>query len=139
MRHLNSVHGVYLRAETRQLGRELLPLASLNSVTLLGAELVGRAYGGGMLKLEPREADQLPVPTPATVAACRSALQARRSAVGEALRRRDLLAAVRLVDQVLLREHLSLDRDQHTELVTAHALMTARRVARGASRLPGGR
>lgn len=70
------------------------------------------------------------------VAACKSALQARRPAVCEALRRRDLLAAVRLVDQVLLREHLSLDHDQRTELVTAHALMTARRVARGATRLP---
>ncbi|MGH3821450.1 MAG: HsdM family class I SAM-dependent methyltransferase, partial [Pseudonocardiaceae bacterium] len=63
VRHLNSVHGVYLGAQTRDLGRELLPLASLNSLTLLGAELVGRAYGGGMLKIEPREADQLPVPT----------------------------------------------------------------------------
>lgn len=139
VRHLNSVHGIYLREDTRRLGRGLLPLASLNSVTLLGAELVGRAYGGGMLKLEPREADQLPVPTPAMVAACKSALQARRSAVCAALRRRDLLAAVRLVDQVLLREHLSLDLDQHTELVTAHALMTTRRMARGATRLPGGR
>ena len=52
--HLNSVHGVYLRKGLRQLGMDLLPLASLNSMTLLGAETVGRAYGGGMLKLEPR-------------------------------------------------------------------------------------
>ena len=31
--HLNSVHGVYLAADLRELGGELLPLASLNSVT----------------------------------------------------------------------------------------------------------
>lgn len=103
VRHLNSVHGVYLREPLRRLARELLPLASLNSVTLLGAELVGRAYGGGMLKLEPREADQLPVPAPQVVQACRAALIARRPAVRDALRRGDLLGAVRLVDEVLLR------------------------------------
>ena len=139
VRHLNSVHGVYLGEQTRDLGRELLPLASLNSVTLLGAELVGRAYGGGILKIEPREADQLPVPTPAVVAACRDALGARRPAVRAALRSGDLLAAVRLVDHVLLRGHLGLDADQHAELVAAHALLTARRIARGATRPPGPR
>jgi len=139
VRHLNSVHGVYLRDEHRTLGCELLPVASLNSVTVLGAELVGRAYGGGMLKLEPREADQLPVPAPETVAACWRALQALRPAVRAALRRKDLLGAVRLVDDVLLRDHLSVDENQHSELVDAHALLSARRVARGATRLPGGR
>jgi adenine-specific DNA-methyltransferase len=139
VRHLNSVHGVYLGEQTRDLGRELLPLASLNSVTLLGAELVGRAYGGGILKIEPREADQLPVPTPAVVAACRDALGARRPAVRAALRSGDLLAAVRLVDHVLLRGHLGLDAGQHAELVAAHALLTARRIARGATRPPGPR
>lgn len=43
--HLNSVHGVYLRPERRDFGF-LLALASINSVTLLGAEVAGRAYGG---------------------------------------------------------------------------------------------
>lgn len=136
VRHLNSVHGVYLGHQTRTLGRELLPLASLNSLTLLGAELVGRAYGGGILKLEPREADQLPVPTPAVVAACRPELVARRRAVREALRRGDLLGAVGLVDQVLLGGQLGLDAEAHAELVAAHAVLTARRVARGTTRLP---
>jgi len=137
--HLNSVHGVYLHDDTQLLGRELLPLASLNTLTLLGAELVGRAYGGGMLKIEPREADVLPVPTPAAVEGARAGLQQRRRCVRDALTRGDLLTAVRIVDQVLLREQMGLSEDQHTELVAAHALMTARRVARGATRLPVGR
>lgn len=38
--------------------------ASLNSLTLLSAEIEGHALGGGMLKLEPSEASQLALPLP---------------------------------------------------------------------------
>lgn len=131
VRHLNSVHGVYFTDEFRDLGRDLLPLASLNSLTLLGAELVGRAYGGGMLKLEPKEADHLPVPSPALLVQISDKLHALRRPVRDALRRSGLMAAVRIVDNLLLREVLELTDEQHTELVTARTLMAARRAARG--------
>ncbi len=64
--HLNSVHGIYLKHEHRR-WVNLLPLACLNSVTALSAEVVGRAYGGGILKMEPREAYRLMVPSPAVI------------------------------------------------------------------------
>lgn len=131
--HLNSVHGIYLQQEHRALGSSVLPIASLNTATLLGAELVGRAYGGGMLKIEPREADQLPIPSPLLVEHLKPELQKIRPAVRDALRRGDLLGAVRVVDQLILREYLDLTDDQHTELVAAHALMSARRLARSAN------
>ena len=99
--HLNSVHGVYLRREVRALGRELLPIAALNSVTLLGAEVVGRAYGGGVLKLEPREADRWPMPAVDLVAARAGALRGVRAAVAEQLARGAVFAASRLVDAAL--------------------------------------
>jgi len=95
----------------------------------------GDAQCGGVLKLEPREADQLPVPAPAVVLAARAGLQACRPAVRDALRRGNLLHAVALVDRVLLRAQLQLSEDQHGELVAARALLAARRVARGATRL----
>jgi hypothetical protein len=56
--HLNSLYGVTLRHGLKELGRDLLPMATLNSATLLAAEMIGRSYGGGLLKLEPNEAER---------------------------------------------------------------------------------
>lgn len=57
--HTNTVHGVFLFDE---LLAEPLAAAFLNSATLLSAEIEGRSYGGGVLKIEPGEAGRLLVP-----------------------------------------------------------------------------
>ena len=133
VQHLNSVHGLYLRTGLKRLGRSLLPLASLNSMTLLGAETVGRAYGGGLLKLEPKEADLLPVPSPALAVEIETALSALRPVVVDALRRNKLLDAVDLVDQVVLVDGLGLGRAEVKVLRDARDSLAARRAARGRS------
>lgn len=99
--HLNSVHGVYLRAELTALGQDLLPLAALNSATVLHAEIVGRSYGGGILKLEPREADRWLVPSAGLIAARAGQLRAARRTVAGLLARGRLLDAVHTVDAAL--------------------------------------
>lgn len=43
-----------------------LAAASMNSVTFAFSEIRGRSYGGGVLELEPNEADSLPFPRPGT-------------------------------------------------------------------------
>lgn len=129
--HLNSVHGVYLDAERRGLGRELLPLAALTSMTLVGAETVGRAYGGGMLKLEPREADRLPVPDPEVVEASREKLVALRPQLGSRLRYGRLVEAAKLVDDVLLVGELGMSRSDAKALREQYVALSARRSARG--------
>lgn len=129
--HLNSVHGIYLREEHRALGMDLLSIASLNSVTLLGAETVGRAYGGGMLKIEPREADVLPMPSPELVEKNREALAALKPRVAAALRGGRLLDAVALVDDHLLVRGLGIGVELLAAIRHDHAALTARRVARG--------
>ncbi len=131
--HLNSVHGLYFKPGMVRTGMDLLPLGALNSMTLLGAETVGRAYGGGMLKLEPREADQLPVPTKSVLEEAQKALSMLRPQMARALRSGRLLEAVRLVDDVLLVGHLGFSRAKVESLREAHAELTSRRVARGAS------
>ena len=98
---LNSVHGVVLDRH-KQLGKELLPLAALNSVTSLGAEIVGRSYGGGVLKLEPREAGRLPMPTSSLLATHESELRAIKATSGPLLRAGELDDLRARVDGVLL-------------------------------------
>lgn len=129
--HLNSVHGVYLNEDVLDLGQSLLPVASLNSVTLLGAEVVGRAYGGGMLKIEPREADDLPMPSPDLVETHRESLTALRPKVTAALRSGRLLDAVSLVDDVLLGDGLALSPLDRHLIRSDRASLAARRASRG--------
>lgn len=100
-RHLNSLYGVTLKKNRKTIGSQLLPLATLNTVSLLGAEVHGRSYGGGMLKLEPREADRIPVPRLTLVQECRDQLEAVRPHVARALERKEVAKAVGLVDNIL--------------------------------------
>ncbi len=135
--HLNSVHGVYLHPGVSRVTAALLPLAALSSLTGLGAEVVGRAYGGGLLKLEPREADALPVPTPAAVESSADELRAVAPAVDAALVGGDLTRAVALVDAALLVRGLGLPPARVEHLQRGVLAMRARRTARGRSQTRG--
>jgi hypothetical protein len=63
VRCLNSLHALKLIQAAPDISEEGLPLLALNSVSLLGAEVTGRSYGGGILKMEPLEAAAWPVPS----------------------------------------------------------------------------
>lgn len=128
--HLNSVHGVYLEPSHRDLGRALLPVAALNSVTMLGAEFTGRAYGGGMLKMEPGEADLWAVPSPASVVAARDELLAVRPQVAGKLRTGKVTDAAKLVDDVLLVRGLGMRRPDVAAIRDARTALASRREAR---------
>lgn len=132
-RHLNSVHGVYLDGKCRKLGRELLSLASLNSVTLLHAEIVGRTYGGGILKIEPKEADVWAMPSPALISARADALRAIKQQVSFLLDEGRLLDAVKIVDQVILGRCGDLSAKQIKKIRQARAELAHRRNVRAAS------
>ena len=130
---LNSVHGMKLQRTVRQIGMDLLPMAMLNSVTLLGAELIGRAYGGGMLKLEPREAARLPLPSPALVESKARDLRSLRPQLTKFLQSGDLIGASVAVDRVLFRLHPTLRRADLVELRRGREALFGRRKTRGES------
>jgi len=128
---LNSLYGVALRHGRKTIGRELLPIACLNSLTLLGAEMVGRAYGGGLLKLEPKEADKLPIPSKEVLEAARSELQPLVSQVFALLRGNGLPRAIEIVDKVILSGVMKLRKVDILALRAARELLLQRRMSRG--------
>jgi adenine-specific DNA-methyltransferase len=132
--HLNSVHGVELRPKLRQEGTGSLPVASLNSVTMLGAEIVGRAYGGGMLKLEPKEATLLPLPSAKLVSEAASKLRSIESQLVTFLRNGNVEGAASVVDRVLLIETLGMRRPTVRLLREARYFLFERRRARASKK-----
>jgi len=128
--HLNSIHGLRLLPGRRRVGMDLLPLGSLNSASLLSAELTGRSYGGGILKLEPREAEDWLVPSITALERAGRRLREVRKPVALALARGELESAAGLVDSVLLESPGILSRESLEAVREARRILFRRRVGR---------
>jgi len=124
---LNSMHGVRLNPEWRSV-KGALPLLALNSATMLGAEVFGRSYGGGILKMEPREAATLPMPAPDVLARAWAVLKDERDHLNRQLRNGFWTPVVKRVDEVLLRDTIGLSGDDLRELDAALGSLRARRL-----------
>jgi adenine-specific DNA methylase len=99
-----------------------LAAASINSVTFAFSEVMGRSYGGGVLELEPREAEALPFPEP------KKLTMRDVQKVDKLLRAGELEAALDYVDGKLLTH---LDPDLVSQLRTVWKRLRDRRLARG--------
>ncbi len=133
VRHLNSVHGFYLRPDFRTLGRRQLGLVTLSSISLLSAEIEGRSYGGGMLKLEPKEARSVAVLSPRVTSAVSSELDRVRPRVAHLLGAGRISEASQLVDTVILGRGFVADRDAFAAMREARAYLWDRRRTRSSS------
>jgi adenine-specific DNA-methyltransferase len=119
--HTNAVHGV--RLKKGGVASSSLAAGFFNSLTLLSAELEGRSYGGGVLKLEPSEAESIVIPPLGSVAS-------KLNAVDVQLRDGSLSDVLDIVDQVVLGKGLGLTEDEIALLRTGAEKLRSRRRAR---------
>ncbi|MCV7032185.1 class I SAM-dependent methyltransferase [Mycobacterium sherrisii] len=97
-----------------------------NSATFAFAEIMGRSYGGGILELEPREAEQLPIPPPTRAGADLA------SDVDLLLKANEIEKALDVVDRRVLIDGLGWSPDTVARCRAAWHTLRDRRARRGA-------
>jgi len=127
---VNSMHGVRLRADAHGLAKAALPLLCLNSVTMLGAEVFGRSYGGGVLKMEPREASVLPMPSADVLEQAWRELKPHKDVLERQLRAGTWTSVVKRVDAALLGSAAKLSEHEIAGLLESARSLRLRRLGR---------
>lgn len=135
---VNSMHGVRLTGDFRTLAKAALPMLCLNSVTMLGAEVFGRSYGGGVLKMEPREAAILPMPSPLVLERAWHELRPHKDALERQLRAGTWTSVVKRVDAAVLGSAARLSEPDIASLLDAARALRVRRLGREVTGKGGG-
>lgn len=60
----NTIHRIYFNSDIDEIRRKAIAMSMLSTVTQLSAELVGRSYGSGVLKIEPSEVRRIDLVMP---------------------------------------------------------------------------
>lgn len=101
----------------------IVAMAFLNSLTFAFSEVIGRSYGGGVLELEPNEAEKLPLPL---IGADRLDL----NELDRLLREGNISTVLDITDEVLLRQGMGLSIEETRMLRSIWQKLRDRRVNR---------
>jgi adenine-specific DNA-methyltransferase len=122
----NSLHILRLHPHTRVTSSALVVLWQ-TSLTRLSVEIEGHALGGGMLKLEPTEAENVMVPSPQVSL---QMLMALGEELDGLIRGGDYVTAQARADTLILREGLGLSQHDCRLLRLAATILQRRRCSR---------
>lgn len=126
--YTNSLHGLRVHPG---IPADLLTLAFYSSLTLLSLEVEGRSYGGGILKVEPRELERVLVPWPTLP---QTEVGELAESVDALLREGRYDEASEAVDAALLCRGLGLSRQTINQLKAGRRRLRDRRLDRGRKR-----
>ncbi|MGH2487950.1 MAG: class I SAM-dependent methyltransferase, partial [Ktedonobacterales bacterium] len=116
----DTIHRVKLRKGTPG---HVVAAAFLNSLTFAFSEVMGRSYGGGVLELEPNEAERLPLPL-------RGADTLDLTTLDHMLRKGPVSSVLDVTDEVLLRRGLGMSTDDILTLRGVWEKLRDRRINR---------
>ena len=102
---------------------EQISLAFLNSMTFAFAEVLGRSYGGGVLELEPNEAEQIPIPFFEDT-------QLDLAELDRLERAGQINIILDITDKALLQDKMGLDKNEIETLRGAWRKLSGRRIGR---------
>ncbi len=116
----DTIHRVRLRNGTPA---KTVTAAFLNSLTFAFSEVIGRSYGGGVLELEPNEAEILPLPLA-------GADTLDLNELDRLLRAGDICSVLNITDDVLLRRGMGLSIEETQMLRSIWQKLRDRRINR---------
>ncbi|MDM7885184.1 N-6 DNA methylase [Curtobacterium sp. RHCKG23] len=129
---LNSTHGFSLKTDLRGTPEaSQLPILALNSVTQLSAEMSGRWYGGGILKVEPSEAGRVLLPAVDTWRTVTSALEDEDRRLKLLIKAGEYDQITQVIDRLLLGNLLGISPQRIEALQIARSEARTRRIRRG--------
>ncbi len=116
----DTIHRVRLR---NGLQKEALAAMFLNSLTFAYSEVMGRSYGGGVLELQPSEAENLPVPS-------KGGRNLDLNEIHELVLENRIYDVIEITDKVLLHDHLGMSMKDIKSLRSIWEKLSNRRVNR---------
>lgn len=117
----DTIHRVKLISP--QLDFTQLSCSFVNSMTMAWSEVCGRSYGGGVLELEPNEAEELPLPFSGD-------LELDVDFIKSCLQEKNIEAAMDYVDRILLREYMNIPQQDIVLYRNAWKTLSSRRINR---------
>jgi len=123
----NAIHRLTWKRRLSRAEAKWLAISSVSTLFKFGAEMIGRRYGGGVLKIEPSDARRLLLVSPGSATASAEAVFVQ---IDELLRKGRNAEATELADRVVLREALGMCAQEISALAAARDFLCELRLGK---------